>query len=374
MTFSQKIRKWNHRRIDRMRMMKLCITQWLFSPFNRWLKNGAEQNILVLRLDGKLGDGVTATGFVRELKRLYPQSHICVVTGSGTEEVFRSLTYVDSVLTAKRGFLQTILLWNRLADKKYQVVFNTSHILNPRVVFLACMLRAEHKIGFGNAGRGIFSHHVDIDFNKDHITDRYMKALRFLKINPAADMSYQLHLRPDIQNLMKAGVADLRQKARFVIALNSFAGARLRNFNQKTTVAIVRKLLEYPDVKVISLANEGDHRILNQWIDQTYRGRWLNMPQFASLDQNVAILDQCDLIITPDTAWVHIASALKKKLVAVYREETNASENNAVIWAPFGTEFEVIRAPSTRENPDDINNVDTDQVANAAARMLGLQK
>lgn len=380
MTFSQKIRHWNHRRIDRMRAWKLTFMRILMSPWQGHLtEDDPAGAILVLRLDGKLGDGVTATGFLRVLKETHPQSRLIVATGPGTESLYQSLSFVDETYIAQKGVLKTIQLYFKLRRNAYRYIINTSHILNPRVLFLTALLPAAKKITFANAHESLFTHHVDVNFQRDHVTDRYGKVLQLLNSDSvnqslhAADLSYQVRLRPEMQSLMKTGIEDLRKKAKYIIALNSFAGARLRNFNQRTTSAIVRKLLEYPDVKIISLANEGDHRILNQWIDQTYQGRWLNSPQFSSLEHNMAILEQADLIITPDTAWVHIASAFKKKLVAVYREETNPNENNAVIWAPFGTEHEIIMAPSTPAAPDDINNVDTDQVVRAVVRLLELQ-
>lgn len=373
MTLNQRIRHWNHRRIDRMRAWKLALARLLFSPLSRPHSSGEKDPILVLRLDGKVGDSVTVTGFLRELKRQHPRRKLIVATSQGTEGIYRNLPHLDRTLTAKKGLLPTLRLYLKLRRHRYYALINTSHILNPRVVFLTSLLKAQRKITFANPEYRIFTDHVPVDFRQDHITDRYAKILKLLG-SEATDLRYELQLRSDVRSLMKYGADDLRKKAKYLVALNSFAGARLRNLNHRTTTAIVRRLLEYPDVKIISLANEGDHRILNTWIDQSYGGRWLNTPQFSSLEQNIALLEQCDLVITPDTAWVHIASALQKKLIAIYREDTNPDEINSVIWAPHQTEHEIVFAPGTPENPDDINNVDPEAVVQAAAKMLGLTK
>ena len=346
-----------------MRQLKLRLAIQFFTPFSDAAEESSSaQDILVLRLDGKLGDGVTATGFLRELKRKYSNSNLIVVTGPGTESIYQSLDFVNSVIVARKGLVSTLKLYLKLRRRQFRFIINTSHILNPSVVFLVSFLCAQKKIGFGVKTHRVFTDGISIDFQRDHITNRYKKVLNLLGIeNP--DMSYDLKLQAEVE--------DVRRGALYLVGLNSFAGGRLRNLSQATTTALVRKLLQHPDVKVVSLASDGDHRILNSWIDNSFHRRWLSFPQHASLEQNMAILSQCDLLITPDTAWVHISSALKKKLLAIYRSETNSEENNAVIWAPYGTDFSVVRSAPGSE---DINTVDTDEVVRWALEALESNK
>ena len=344
----------------------------VFTPYSAFNELSEGQGILVLRMDDKLGDSVTATGFLRELKAKNKNQKLVVVAGPATAAIYRRLSYIDRVLISKKGILPTLKLFFKLKQCKYNFIINTSHILNPRVIFLASLLSAHKKISFANKTVKLFTHHIEIDFKTEHVTGRYRKVLELLAYTDS-NLDYQITLDTESQSAAKQYIDQLRKKARNIIVLNSFSGARLRNFNQKTSTAIVRKLLENPDVLVLSLANFGDHNILSSWIDNSFNGRWINNPNLSSIEMNMALLDQCDLIITPDTAWVHIASALKKKLVAVYRKDDNSEEVNSVIWAPYKTEACVIFAESTAENPDDINNVNTDEIVQAAFKMLGLQ-
>lgn len=368
MTLNQKIRVLNHKRIDALRALKLHLSDLLFSPFSRSVSRQFG-SILVLRMDGKLGDSVTATGFLRELKKKHNNCKLIVVASKETAAVYNKLNYVDQTLVTQKGVFSTLALYWSLKKENYKFIINTSHILNPRVIFLTSFLPAEKKISIENKDYKAFTDHISVDFKNEHITDRYKKILRLVGCE-ATDLSYQVLIPEDVLVQAKKYIVNKIGSAKKIVAINSFAGAKLRNFSQKTTSAIVRRLLNDPDIVVISLANSGDMKIINQWIDQTFMGRWIASSAPHSLEMNMALMKLADIVITPDTAWVHIASAMNKKLIAVYREDTNRDEVNSVIWAPYNKDHQIIFAPSTANNPDDINNVDIDRVVKETLNQL----
>lgn len=172
----QRIRHWNHRRIDKMRAWKLRLAMVLFGGFSKFTGNQAHK-ILILRLDGKVGDSVTSTGFLRSIKQNYPNHHLIVATNQAANAVYSSLDFVDQVLISKKGLIPTLRLFSQLRNSEYHFIVNTSHILTPQVIFLCSFLRAFKKIGFGKQ-KGVFSDHVEIDFQRDHVTDRYRNEIR----------------------------------------------------------------------------------------------------------------------------------------------------------------------------------------------------
>ncbi|MGZ3690983.1 MAG: glycosyltransferase family 9 protein [Pseudobdellovibrio sp.] len=360
-SYDQKIRHWNHLRIDVMRAWKLALAYAFFAPFNKKIIT-SKGEILVLRLDDKIGDSITATGFLEALKKAYPQSKLTVLSGLATAEIYRNLSFIDEVHAVKKGALPTLKVYFQLKNKNFKFIINTSHILNPRVLFLTSFLKGENKIGFESTAYKIFTQNLKIDFKKDHIVTRYKNLLKLIGVQSPSELPYIIKTQslPEVE----AVIAGLRAKYKYIIALNSFAGGRLRNLNQVITSTIIKKLMTNKEVVVVSLANAGDHQILNGWSDV------IHYPQLSSLNQNIAFAERADLVITPDTSWVHIASALRKKLVAIYREDTGELERNSVIWAPYNTEYKMVIAPAKGENPDDINNVNVDEVVQSARDLL----
>ena len=110
--------------------------------------------------------------------------------------------------------------------------------------------------------------------------------------------------------------------------------------------------------------------MINRWQAELHNPQWTYF-NYGSLDFNAALVAAADLVISPDTSIVHMACALKKKLVAIYREDVT-EEKNRMIWGPFGTEFvEVVAPKMSPENEDgDINSVNIPEVLNASIKLL----
>ncbi len=344
------LRRLNHRRIDFFRALKLAVIKFFFDHQRNVLKITDSKKILVLRLDDKLGDGVVSTGFLKTIKEKFPDFQLTVLTGGPTVDLYRSLPFVDQVKVLNKGLFSSLRSYADLKRYHYQWIINTSHILNPRVIFHMSRLKSPNKLGFLNKSYRLFTSHVAYDGQRDHATLRYAGALRIMGVtDPKLD-----YFLPAAAPAMKTLPKDKK-----IIVLNSFAGARLRNFSEDTTVAIVKGLLTDENVFIVSVANEGDHRILTQWQSRFTHSRWVHFPEASTLADNFSLVAAAHTVITPDTAWVHIASAYKKNLVAVYRKD--GLEKNSLIWAPKGTVSTVIYSASE----EDINQIDTGIVVQA---------
>jgi ADP-heptose:LPS heptosyltransferase len=366
-----KIRDWNHKRIDVMRAFKLSLAQAIFPLFaKKSRKENANADILVFRLDDKLGDSITSTGFLKELKHNFSSNRLVVLSGKNAAFIYKKLKFIDEVIVVKKGILQTLRAYLILRGKEYRFIFNTSHILTPQVIFLSSFLKAWKKITFLNSTVKAFTHHIRYDENKDHVTVRYQKSLEAVGIEQA-NLDYQLVVDQNehIRQLEKA-IFELRQKGTAIIVLNSFAGARLRNLSQKTTTEIVKGILEqHHNAVVVSIGNEDDLQKIQYWVTAFNDPRWVCYPRQGSLGFNLALAQHAALIITPDTSWVHVASALKKSVVAIYRED-ESRERNSLIWAPYKTKNVVVFAPFDQARPHDINTVDVAQVVAGVEQLL----
>lgn len=366
-----KIRNWNHKRIDATRALKLALARFIFPLFAK--KSKVEKlagDILVFRLDDKLGDSITSTGFLRELKHNFSDNRLVVLSGRNAASIYKKLKFIDEVIVVKKGFFQTLRAFLILRSKEYRFIFNTSHILTPQVIFLSSVLKAWKKITFLNSQFRSFTHHVRYDENTDHVTVRYQKSLEAVSIEKA-NLDYQIVVDQDehLRQLEKV-VFELRQKGTLIIVLNSFAGARLRNLSQKTTTDIVKGLLEQQkNAVVVSIGNQDDLQKIQYWVTALNDPRWICYPRQNSLGFNLSIAQHAALIVTPDTSWVHVASALKKPVVAIYREDESV-EKNSLIWAPYKTKNSVVYAPFDKNRPHDINTVDVVQVVASAVSLL----
>ncbi len=365
------IRDINHRRIDLMRFLKLHLSCLIFPLFQKIsVGEKKEGAILVLRLDDKIGDSIAATGFLAELKRHFPGNRLIVLSGPNSAFIYQQLAFVDEVLPVRKGLMNSFSVYDKLKTREFRFIFNTSHILSPQVLFLTCLLKAFRKFTFLNGNVRAFTDHVIYNKAIDHITVRYRKVFDLLGLSDVR-LDYQLNLKPQPEtekaDEIIRGVREGHQK---IILLNSFSGARLRNLNQRTTTEIIRDLLKAePDVCIISVGNRDDLAVVQKWKEPLRDPRWLCFPEGSSLAFNFRLAQQVNLIITPDTSWVHVASAFKRPVVAIYREDEHY-EKNSFIWAPYKTKCRVIYAPFEPTRPFDINTISPQRVVKLAVELL----
>lgn len=355
------LREFNHRRNAFLRRVKLWLADKLTYKFSRYIKQSSYEANLVLRLDGKIGDAVTSTGFLKQIKLKYPNEKLIVmVNGGGQKEIFKNLKYIDEIVDIQQlGIVKSFL---KLKSISFRYIISTTHILKPKMIFVAAFLKAHCKITFENLQIKTFSEHIKIDFINDHITDRYRKILKAMGLQDDI-LIYDIQLNDtDVEYVKKIfSQAGIKK----VIALNSFAGARDRNLSAEKTIEIVKNLVENTDCYVVSLASKNDGEKIKIWMQSFSHARWRYFPELDTLEKNMALLSACDLIITPDTAWVHIASALRVKLVALFREDNNPYEINSTIWAPYQTLCKIVKIPGTT-----MENIDTNEVTNEVLKII----
>lgn len=369
---ASRIRKIHHTLKDRVRDFKIVLFRLIFDKKFSTSVKGDGLPILVLRLDNKIGDSIAATGFLRELKKNNNDSKLIVLAGKGSDLIYRKLSFVDEVISVKKGFFRALFLYFKLAGTDFKYIINTSHILSPRVIFLCSLLRASKKATFLNHSFKLFSHHVVYDQAKDHVTERYFNTLKAVEsFTTDSSVDYEINLDAVKLKEAQAEIIKLREQYKKIVILNSFAGARFRNLNKKTTEAIVSGLVQDKDLVVISIGNHNDLQIAEGWIAKFASPQWISFAGAHDLNFNFALVKLADLVITPDTAIVHVASAFKKDLVCVYREDLpTSSEKNSLIWAPYKTTARIIRAPADPSQPEEINTLSPAEIVAAAKELL----
>ena len=380
-------RKLNHQRIQLFRIGRTQFLRVLFNTTNKDRKAVDQLTTVVfLRLDGKLGDTITFSAFVQQMVKNCPQLEIHILTRKNSSEVYQYL--FPELMKNQQIILHFVdknifKIYKTLNDLKpiiFDALISTSHILDPQSIILARFIRAKSKISFLNTDMKFFDQFVTRNFFSMHITERYKNVVQFLKLNWTEPAQYsfvvpQQQLETTSQFLEKIKKQKNCDK---IIVLNSFAAARLRNLNFETTLTIIKLLSDkIPTAVIASIANSGDLKILKNWrsqaeTDPRFQGfikNWFFSDQTSILD-TAAMIDLSDLVITPDTSIVHLASALKTPLIALFRPDTGTEENSK-IWSPIGSNFKVL---FSQKNDDilGLNTIDTGTVTDAAKNIINM--
>ncbi|MFN3455250.1 MAG: glycosyltransferase family 9 protein [Pseudobdellovibrio sp.] len=324
----------------------------------------------MLRLDGKIGDTITITGFLKELSN--NGWEIDIIARESNQFIYQYLPQIFKLIPLKKGVVNFFKTFKKVRQlPEYDTLICSTHILDPASLFFSRFIKAKNKIVFQNEEMSFFDFHVTENFHFSHVTTRYkqiLKMMNFSKEDLSGVCQYHVEIPIDTLNMARSKVNSLRTNSDTrVIVLNSFAGAKLRNFSFETTRAIIEGLIASMDCVVISIANQGDLNILKSWRENYNQKKWIFFDE-GDFAFNAALLHLSDVVVTPDTSIVHLSSAVSDKLVAVYREDDHV-EANSVIWAPALPKYE--GAGQTKGHKIiyalglDINNVDVAEIVNS---------
>lgn len=319
-----------------------------------------EKRILVIKL-GAMGDVIRTTPLLRKLREVYPQAEISWLTNY--PEVIPS--DVDRVYTLSLSDILTLLA------TPFDMLYNLDK--DREACSLAVMLNADIKEGFylkdGKCNplnkaayhkwfTGIFD-----DISR-HNTKSYLEEIFEIC---GFEYSGEEYILDDIDvDLFK----DIK-KGDFLVGLNTGCGNRwsTRIWPEKYWIDLAKKLKnKNTDVLLLGGSEEdGKNRRIAGASKSIYLGHF-PVKQFASL------VSRCDLVVTGVTMALHVALALKRKVVLlnnVFNRNEFELFNMGVIVEP---DVDCLCCYKNSCEKDCMRLITPDMVANACENLLSADK
>lgn len=278
------------------------------------------ERILIIKLDA-VGDVLRTTSILEGLKEKYPQSRITWLTMEDSLELFKNNPLVDEVLCYSTESLF------RIGLEGYDLVINLD--VAPRSARLAEASKGKSKIGYGYSPSGYV-----YPFNKE--AQRWYEMGVFDDIKKANTKTYQTimleicGLNPRSHDLIlnltdeeKGFARKFAEKngitgGRFIIGLNTGAGSRWRH--KKWTVEGYLELIgllhrEFsPHILLFGGPLEVDR---NRFLAEKSPCGVIDTGCGNTLREFASLINLCNLVVTGDTLALHIAVALKKRVVVL---------------------------------------------------------
>ena len=276
---------------------------------------------------------LVATPLFHALKKELPQITITVVCSPYNHVIVKNTPDADNVKVVNFHSLRSLsdlLKWIRL--NMVDMVVDLTPGISRTSTMLSCFLG---KAGTRTAGmhKGEFSRFFDINTDPQgmHIIDRNRILLETV-------LQYQFKttgFNPLIYSTKEqvAAAADFIRgvgKDEFIIGINLSAGRKERQWAYENYLSLSLMILKYlgESVKVI-LFSHGEQKL---WAEQIARQTGFHIAPSTDILTTAEILRFCELLFTPDTAFLHLASAVKVPVVALY---CTAGEN-LIRWRAYG--------------------------------------
>lgn len=268
------------------------------------------KRILIIKL-GALGDVIRSTPLIQKLRSIHPNSHITWLTLSPS---ILPQNQIDEILT-----LNFISLYN-LENSKFDIVINLDK--DKEACILLSKVNATEKYGYtwenGHlAPANANAKHKLITGFFDHIsklnTKNYISEIFNICGFEFHGEEYQINLNQQISSKWNEKIS-LLSGGKLVVGLNTGCGPRwnTRLWKDDKWVDTAKELKElgyYP----IFLGGELEHEKnlnLSEEAGVYYPGHF-------SLEEFIAITNSCEIVVTQVTMMMHIATALKKKMVLI---------------------------------------------------------
>ena len=306
------------------------------------------KNVLVLKYD-RIGDMVVTTPIFRELKKAYPSISISVLASKENKDVIKNNPYIDKIYTNyKNSIFNDLPTLLKLRKKSFDVCIELEHSVIPHAIFRLKIINPKKIITIHKDGRyGVKGSELELyDYftkkdKKSHFGKIWLDTLIFFGIKPSSN-KYDFFLSNTERDRAKSFVSSMGDKIK--IGINIEGSFPEKSIQKKELEEICRGLYsQFRDIVIVILASP--HKISNMKKMTSELGLDFVIPSYTTetIIDAAALVEQLDLIITPDTSIVHIASSFDKPVVSIHENNKDSFR----LWSPSSTLSKTIFAKSS---------------------------
>jgi heptosyltransferase-2 len=263
-----------------------------------------------------LGDVVLTTPLVRALKQSLPEVDIAVLTLSSTSEVFKNNPQVAEIITydkreTQKGVINLLCLVKEVKRRKFDVALIPHRSL--RSAFLAWGADISLRVGFTSSS-GYYFLNREVPYWPDcHEVERVLELLSGLGLEVVKSPP---ELFPDeedhrwVTEFLDESIDDW-------VAIAPGSVWPTKRWLPERFAQLANMVAGDFRGGVVFVGGEED-RFLCRKIAEDVKGKCLVAAGEASVLQSAALFSKCRLLISNDSAPVHLASAVGTKVVDIY--------------------------------------------------------
>jgi ADP-heptose:LPS heptosyltransferase len=281
------------------------------------------KKVLMLRYD-KIGDMIITTPVFRELKTQYPNIEINVLASKSNAIILKNNPYIDKVyLNNKNNLFLDFPLLLKLRRLNIDVCFEFDHSVVRHAIIRLIIINPKKVISVNKKGRyGVDGLDLNIydyytDKRKDaHFRDIWLDILKPLDVIPVSN-KYDIFLEKEHEN--RANTYIKKYKNKLLIGINLEGKVKGKKIHYQELNEICEGLFNInTDIQIIIITEPDkeqniEKEIINMnlnYVSQAYRTN--------SILEAAALINKLHMIISPDTAIVHIASTFNKPVISIH--------------------------------------------------------
>ncbi len=321
-------------------LLSLCLRQKQLKRENFNLNR--IKKILVVRQDDRIGNLVLTTPLLLALRRFFPQAEVWYLASKTFHTLFSESSLVDRILVAKKKQyifhpLSLLLFIRKIRKQKFDLAFDASDENNFSLnnSFLVYLSGARLRIGYKKPQSSLFLNvEVPPPSIKKHASELHLDLLRHLVGEFQSD-GIKIEVDPDKQVFVEEYLKRKGVEAKdFLIGMH-IGGRGRKRWGTKNFQKLADWITESFDAKVIFIWGSEERRIIQKFGTK-------NKDQIVSdlfpLPVLTALLERCNLFISPDTGAMHLSVAGKTPTLALFLD------SDPIKFAPQGKMHRTLQA------------------------------
>lgn len=288
-----------------------------------------ETKILFIRLN-RIGDALISTSLIHEIRKNI-KSQIFLLADKKNFFVFKNNKDIDQLIIFQKGFRGIFNVLHFIKKNKINTIVDLHDDVSATVSFLVAFSKAANKFSLEKESKKIYSKTIPkLEPSSHHVITRLMEIEKLFNISPSNDVN--IHYSPTNASIEMA-IKYLNQnfpKRKFLIGVNISAGSIARFWGVENFKKLLLFISSF-DTLVICSPND------KELAEKISEGR-IKLFYSNNFDEFAAMISKLNLLISPDTAAIHLASAFEIPLFGLYVKY----KTNDMIWSPFRSKFEYV--------------------------------
>ncbi len=314
-------------------------------------------NIILVQL-GRIGDMILLTPAIKALKNKFPDAKIDVLAGRHNFAALKNNPNIHSVFVYEKTPIKILKTIFSLRKVKYDYYIDPKDHKSSESRIFAKIARAYTKIGYNSDGDFVFDINISSESQNQgmHFSKRAFIPLKNLDVDfPAKTPAPDLYQDKDSIDYVSEYLKKESLNSYYV--LNLSASMEHKMWDTKKWIKLYKEFPEFQSKTVLSYAPP--ERDKAELLLAECKG--IHNFESRNLNDAISLIAKSELLISPDTAMVHVAAAFDIPLLGLY---SGLDDFYAKFYAACSVK-EIIRA---EKGDYGIKSINYDQVK------LGLEK
>ncbi|HRS02166.1 MAG TPA: glycosyltransferase family 9 protein [Bacteroidota bacterium] len=320
------------------------------------------QKIAIVRTD-RIGDIVLTLPMLRILHRINPNADLYLISRKYTEPVFRGINEISDYF-----LIDDTPIVDIFKNNKFDVVFFPHPVENE--IRAAYKNKIPLRIGSGYRWYSIFLNHRVYEHRK--YAEKNEAEFNLDLISDITGEKYNVELiSPKVNNISLEKINQILENKnieKFII-IHPGGGKSAPRWSAENFAKLAQMISTNFNLSIILTGIESEMDLCNV-VEKDLKNS-INLCGKLTLDETIALISKCDILISNSTGVIHIAAAFDKKILGFY---PNSLPMSAKRWGPMNKK-NIILSPRYYDeiDKDNLDIITPDDAFNSFQKLINIK-